>query len=174
MGKRSDYAPRENPNLWLTPAEAVLPLKPFLRRGSTFYEPCAADGGLAAALAQLLGLWCSGMSDISPLNQKVKRIDALTISAGVSDAFITNPPWERLLLHRLIDHLKWVRPTWMLIDSDWLFTKQAAEYIPDATHIVAIGRIKWIPDSDSVGMDNACWVRFVGGHDSGPKFYPNW
>ena len=174
MGKRSDFERHER-DLYLTPVEAVLPLKRFVRPGSRFWEPCAAGGGLARALVEQTGLECIGMSDIVPLHPSVERYDLFQIATGATaDQFITNPPWERKILHRIIDHLKWILPTWLLLDADWLFNKSSAEYLPDATDIVAIGRVKWVPDSEHTGKENACWVRFVGGHDRGATFHPNW
>jgi hypothetical protein len=175
MSKRAPQFERNERDLYLTPEAAVLPLKPFLKPGTRFYEPCAADGGLARALIHRLGLECMGMSDIHPLNSLVDEENLLDIDyVRGADCIITNPPWKRDLLHPIIDHLKWVAPTWLLIDADWLFTKQAAEHLPSATDIVAIGRVKWIPGSDSVGKDNCCWVRFKGGHDEGARFHANW
>ena len=177
MSKRAPQFERRERDAYMTPPKAVLPLKRFIRPWSSFYEPCAADGGLARALVAHLDLVCAGVSDIVPLRNDVVKLDAHELDAAdvmEVDQFVTNPPWERDLLHSIINTLKWLRPTWLLLDADWLFTRQAAQFIPDATHIVAIGRVQWIPGSESVGKDNACWVRFVGGHDAGPKFYPNW
>lgn len=174
MGKRSDGAfERRERDFYPTPPEAVLPLKPFVPRGMSFYEPCAADGGLARTLVSQLGLVCTGMSDIEPLDPTVETLDLFGIETIWTDCFITNPPWERKLLHPIIDHLKWIAPTWLLLDTDWLFTKQAAPFIPDATHVVTIGRLKWIPGSPHSGKDNCCWVRFKEGHGCGPRLYPN-
>ncbi len=175
MGKRSDGTfERRKRDLYTTPPEAVLPLKVFINPRTKFYEPCAADGGLARALVEKLGLTCSGMSDIEPLSPDVAQFDVLEMETVLTDCFITNPPWDRPLLHDIIDQLKHIAPTWLLIDADWLFTKQAARHIPDATDIVPIGRLKWIADSPFTGKDNCCWVRFKGGHYAGPRFYPNW
>lgn len=174
MSKRAAQFERHERDFYPTPPEAVLPLRPFIDPYMTFYEPCAGDGCLAVALFTVLGLTCTGMSDVDPQGPDIATLDLFDIKASKAHYFITNPPWERELLHRVIDHLKWIRPTWLLLDADWLFTKQAAPYIPDATHIVPIGRVKWMPGSAHVGKDNACWVRFKGGYDAGPKFYPNW
>jgi len=177
MSKRAPQFERHERDFYSTPPEAVLPLKPFVERGllgGDFYEPCAGDGALAEALRDTLGLVCTGKSDIEPLAPNVVKLDLFDIDVINVDDFITNPPWEREALHAIIDHLKWIAPTWLLLDADWLFTKQAAPFIPDASHIVPIGRLKWIAGSEHVGKDNCCWVRFKGGHDYGPNFYPNW
>jgi hypothetical protein len=39
---------------------------------------------------------------------------------------ITNPPWDRKILHRLIERFSAVGPTWLLFDADWMHTKQSA------------------------------------------------
>lgn len=179
MGKRSDGAfERRERDVYPTPREALLPLAPFVKSGllgGDFYEPCAADGALASLIHQQLDLCCVGMSDIVPLHPSVAKINALDLEdVNNADCIITNPPWERAIMHALIIRLKWIAPTWLLLDADWLFTKQAAPFIPDATHIVPIGRLRWIPGSPHAGKDNCCWVRFRGGHNDGPKFYPNW
>lgn len=175
MSKRAPQFERHARDHYPTPEEAVWMLRPFLDKSMTFYEPCAADGNLAIAIRQIIGCRCTGMSDIEPLHYAVVRRDALTLrEVEDADVIVTNPPWERELMHQLIDHLRWLAPTWLLIDSDWLFTKQAAEYIADITDVVPIGRLKWIAGSKSKGKDNACWLRFVGGHDEGPTFHPNW
>ena len=59
--------------------------------------------------------------------------DALELdSYGKADAIITNPPWSRGVLHRLIEHFQNIAPTWLLLDSDWAQTKQAAPFLPHA------------------------------------------
>jgi hypothetical protein len=44
------------------------------------------------------------------------------------DAFITNPAWVRTTLHPLIVNSSDQRPTWLLLYSDWLFTRQAEPF----------------------------------------------
>lgn len=76
------------------------------------------------------------------------------------EAFITNPPWTRSLLHPLIVHLSNQAPTWLLFDADWMHTKQAAPYLDRLVRIVSVGRLKWIPDSKMDGKDNCAWYLF--------------
>lgn len=176
MSKRAPQFERNEHDFYPTPYSAVLPLLPFLAGIYTFAEPCCGEGHLVNIL-ELHRLRCVFRDDINSTegtNHDAAAMTADQFGKHHVDVIITNPPWERETLHRIIDCLKWIKPTWLLLDADWLFTKQAAVYLPDATHIVAIGRIKWIEDSPSVGKDNCCWVRFVGGHDVGPTFYPNW
>jgi hypothetical protein len=176
MSKRSAKFERRDNDFYPTPEKPVLPLLRYLEPKTRFWEPCAGDASLAAVLVKH-GHSCRGMSDKAPQHPAIAGINALQLGdEDVADAhcFITNPPWEVDDLHPLIDHLKWLKPTWMLLYFDWLATQQAAEYLPDATHIVPVGRVRWIPGTDNDGMDNCCWVRFVGGHDEYARFYPYW
>jgi hypothetical protein len=50
--------------------------------------------------------------------------NALDIQAA--SMFITNPPWDRKVLHPLIEHLSSIAPTWLLFDADWMHTKQSS------------------------------------------------
>ena len=76
------------------------------------------------------------------------------------DAIITNPPWTREIMHPMIDRFRYLAPTWLLFDADWMHTKQAAPYMPYCSDIVSVGRLKWISGSKHVGKDNAAWYRF--------------
>lgn len=177
MGKRSDFEHREHDS-YPTPYVAMLPLLAHLANVYTFAEPCCGAGFLIEHLERHR-LRCVLRADIVQSSVETQLLrDARKLSAGdlsnKPDAFITNPPWTRAVLHEIIDNLKWLAPTWLLLDSDWLFNKGSAEYLPDATDIVPIGRVKWMPDSEHSSMDNACWVRFVGGYDKLPRFHPNW
>ncbi len=80
-----------------------------------------------------------------------------------ADYIITNPPWDRKLLHPMIEYFTAFRPTWLLFDADWIHTKQSVQYLPLLKKIVSIGRVQWIPDSKSTGKDNCCWYLFSKG-----------
>jgi hypothetical protein len=164
MGKRSAFA-RRAMDAYDTPREAVLPLVPFLGGIRTFAEPCAGSGHLIAHL-ELCGLECVCSGDIRT-GQDALLIDVL----NGADAIITNPPWTREILHPLIDHFMLWAPTWLLFDADWCHTKQAGAYLDRCSHIVSIGRVKWIPDSPHTGKDNAAWYRFDRRHTGGPRFF---
>jgi hypothetical protein len=163
MGKRSDFT-RRPMDAYATPFAAVLPLMPHLRGVETFAEPCCGDGALVGHL-RALGLFCAHYSDIQGGE------DALQISNfNEADAIITNPPWTREILHPMILHFQKIAPTWLLFDADWSHTRQAAPFLPQCSHIVSAGRIKWIADSKHTGKDNAAWYRFHAQHVDGPKF----
>ena len=162
MGKRSEFERRPQ-DAYDTPLKAVLPLLPHLPAGTRFVEPCAGKGDLVGHLTGK-GHICEGAFDIEPRADTVFKRDALTFNAANHyydfDMFITNPPWTREILHPLILHLFWQRPTWLLFDADWAHTVQAAPYLPLCKKIVSVGRVKWIEGSPHQGKDNCAWHLF--------------
>lgn len=168
----------------MTPRSAVAPLAGLLDSDLKFYEPCAGDGRLVDhVLSVVPGATCTGYSDIDPHGARkiadeeyggaahadVKEADALTLTKADlkgANAIITNPPWTRtkasgFLLHRMISHFSDMVPTWLLFDADWMHTRQATPHLARCTHIVSVGRVKWIPESNATGKDNVAWYRFV-------------
>jgi ligand-binding SRPBCC domain-containing protein len=164
MGKRSNFERREA-DFYPTPRAAVLPLVPHLRGIRTFAEPCCGDGALVRHL-EFFGLRCIYAGDIASGNDALKLDDY-----GKVDAIITNPPYTRRAMHKLVEHFQRVAPTWLLLEMDWAVTKQAGPYLRTCSDIVAIGRLKWIPDSKHTGKDNFAWLRFDAQHTSGPVFH---
>lgn len=159
MGKRSDFERRDR-DFYPTPRGAVLPLLPHLQYGTMFAEPCAGDGALIRAL-EWAGMSCVEALDVEPQTEIAYRADALEWTADPSaDAIITNPPWNRRVLHPMIVCFARQRPTWLLFDADWVHTRQAAPYLPWLRKIVSVGRVKWIPDSKMTGKDNCAWYLF--------------
>ena len=161
MGKRSNFerVPRD---FYPTPYEAVIPLIPFVLN-SSFYEPCCGDGRLSDHLVENR-LTCVGESDLAPGRKNQITLDAMKLEdfdLRDADYIITNPPWDRKILHPMIDHFRKLRPTWLLFDSDWMHTKQSHELIRYCSDIVSVGRLKWIPDSKMTGKDNCCWYKFL-------------
>jgi hypothetical protein len=165
MSKRFPGRKRHKDDFYPTPFRAVEPLIPYLAHVHSFAEPCAGDGDLIRHL-ESFGLICVWQGDIG-VGQ-----DALAMkSFGDPDAIITNPPHFRDTMHRLIRHFQAIAPTWLLIDADWAFTRQAAPFLPACTDIVPIGRVKWIVGSAHTGMDNYAWFRFDARHTTGPLFH---
>lgn len=78
----------------------------------------------------------------------------------IADVVITNPPWDRKLLHPMIERFSSIRPTWLLFDGNWLFTKQSNQYLKRLHKVVTVGRVRWIPGSKYVGKDDCCWYLF--------------
>jgi len=158
MGKRSNFE-RVERDFYPTPKAAVEPLLPHLKPNSTFFEPCAGDGRLIRHLEEA-GHTCKYACDIEPMDGRVCKRDALEVSHVSADYVITNPPWNRKILHPIIEHYAQLAPTWMLFDANWLFTKQAAPYMRWCSKIVVIGRVKWIEDSKMTGKDDSVWGLF--------------
>lgn len=165
MGKRSDFTRRPMDAYQTIDPRAVAALVPFLEDIETFAEPCCGDMHLVNRLEQC-GLECVYYSDIE------RGHDALRAKGfNEPDAIITNPPWSRHVLHQMIVHFQKMAPTWLLFDADWAHTKQAAPFLPQCSHIVSVGRLKWIEGSKNTGKDNCAWYRFDDRHSEGPRFY---
>ena len=178
MGKRSYFERRER-DFYPTPVKAVEPLIPHLPDRFTYVEPCAGKGDLVKALSTFEGVahggrfcaMCHESSDIKAGGSYsrlgtvhvIKQRDAFNIEdvSDEVDFFITNPPWERKILHPLIIHLSAIRPTWLLFDADWVHTMQASPYLMFLRTIVSVGRVKWIPGSPHTGKDNCAWHLFA-------------
>tara|TARA_B100000900_G_scaffold146008_1_gene123705 strand:- start:47 stop:568 length:522 start_codon:yes stop_codon:yes gene_type:complete len=159
MGKRSDFEriPRD---YYPTPIEAVRPLIPHLPQKGNFAEPCAGDGRLIRHIEELSGMLGYWMTDIEPMADHIGDGDATTDKIVGCEIAITNPPWNRKILHPIIENLSNQLPTWLLFDADWMHTKQAVPYLPRLKRVVSVGRVKWIEGSNSTGKDNCCWYLF--------------
>jgi len=168
MGKRSDFK-RVERDFYQTPEHAVRPLLPFLSDVQSYCEPCAGRGALVSHLSDVLE--CAAAYDIMPLASFIDQADALSLTdqdMKDADFIITNPPWQRGILHPMIEHFTSLRPTWLLFDADWMHTKQSTQYLTKLKKVVSIGRVKWIEGSSSVGKDNCCWYLF----DDTPQVKP--
>src|SRR6187401_2689650 len=166
MGKRSNFEriPRD---FYPTPAAAVPPLIPHLRGVRSFAEPCCGDGALVRHL-ESYGLRCVYAGDIETSQ------DALaTDQYGGAQVIVSNPPYTRELMHRLIAHFQGIAPTWLLIDYDWSATKQAAAYMLHCSDIVILPRLKWFDNSKDTGKNNHAWYRFDSRHSGGPVLHNN-
>ncbi len=163
MGKRSSGKFERNPrDYYKTPKKAVLPLIPHLGTFSNFAEPCAGDGQLIKYIQDITHMHqCIWASDIEPQVDFVKKLDALSIIKLPKDIdlIITNPPWNRKILHPMITHFRKQKPTWLLYDSDWMHTQQSREFMPYCHKIVSVGRVSWMENGKS-GVDNSCWYLF--------------
>lgn len=169
MGKRSNFE-RVERDFYPTPYEAVIPLLPHLAAGCSYVEPCVGDGAL---MRHLSGCSCQFYSDIDPKIAYAATMDFKGLDSDHvrgSDYIITNPPWDRKLLHPMIEHFCALKPTWLLFDADWLHTKQSAKFMPWLVKIVSVGRVKWIPDSKMTGKDNCAWYLFDSRHTGPTQF----
>ena len=133
----------------------------------TFAEPCLGEGKLAATLMDA-GFKCVHVGDIQTGQDALTdpRLDILDV-----DAIITNPPWSRHLLHPMIWRFIEIAPTWLLFDAAWAHTAQARPFLPFCSHIVSVGRVRWIDGTKWGGKDDAAWYRFEMAAVGPPKFY---
>lgn len=163
MGKRSEFV-RVERDFYPTPLAAVEPLIPLLPYSFDYVEPCAGDGRLIGHIDKLTGGHgeCLFASDIEPRNPMVTKSDALDMDiTGLGiDFCITNPPWDRKILHPFIDLWMQMCPTWVLFDADWMHTKQSSILMTYCEKVVSVGRVKWIEGSKSSGKDNCAWYLF--------------
>ena len=157
MGKRSAFE-RKPRDFYPTPKEAIEPLIPHLPKMGLFAEPCAGDGRLIDCIEKLSNLHCYLAIDIEPRRDDVGEGNVLTVDVNECDLTITNPPWDRAILHPMIEHLSKQKPTWLLFDADWMHTKQSIPYLQYLHKIVSVGRIKWF--GNMTGKDNCAWYLF--------------
>lgn len=170
MGRRSDFEriPRD---AYDTPPEAVGPLLAHLRPETRYIEPCAGKGLLMDAL-DAAGHYCVEAWDIEPGRGDIEKGDALSLHPSESaDYWITNPPWDRKLLHPMIEHLTRHMPAWLLFDAEWMHTRQSRPYMPWLRKVVSIGRVKWIPGTTMTGKDSCCWYLFDRAPQWGPTLF---
>ena len=174
MGKRSDFK-RLARDHYRTPWEAVVPLSAHLGDVTSFVEPCCGDGLLITHLERL-GHTCAWASDIEPTGPwqagetTVVVEDAAELSEDWLDDevshFITNPPWPRARGHNgeptraIIEHLSSMRPTWVLLGADYMHNRYAQDTLHYCAAIVSVGRVKWMPGSAHMGMENCAWYKF--------------
>jgi len=156
MGKRSNFK-RKKRDFYSTPIEAVEPLIKHLSQDFTFAEPCAGNGALCRHL-EYYGGNCLWASDIEPQHEGIIKKDFTEVQNIKSEYVITNPPWDRNILHPLIDFFRVKKPTWLLFDADWMHTKQAIPFMVSCKKIISIGRVKWF--GNTTGKDNCVWGLF--------------
>jgi hypothetical protein len=165
MSKRSNFA-RVERDYYPTPYEAVIPLLNHLPATFNFIEPCAGDG----RLIKHIGANCIDAYDIEPQHADIRVGDVFDTPNIKPDLFITNPPWDRKVLHLVIEHLSSIAPTWLLFDADWMHTKQSSELIKQCVKIVSVGRVKWIEGSKMTGKDNCAWYLFDANFNGKSQF----
>lgn len=177
MGKRSDFE-RKPRDFYPTPLQAICPLVPHLQKLKTFVEPMAGDGALLDGIEKLTSMKCIWKSDLEPQRKDIKEADAFDLTLRdytmTCDVIITNPPWSRGYLHKTIMWFCVIRPTWLLLDSDWVHTKQSVPYIQYLHKVQTVGRVKWFPNSRHQSKDNVAWHLFSGQPKQDPhkfKFY---
>tara|TARA_R110000796_G_C14325707_1_gene408460 strand:- start:57 stop:584 length:528 start_codon:yes stop_codon:yes gene_type:complete len=158
MGKRSNFERKER-DYYPTPIEAVRPLLEHLPKDFTFAEPCAGNGALIKHLEEKGK--CMWASDSEPQAKEIYKKDYSEVGPHElmkSEYVITNPPWDRKILHPMIDHFSSRLKTWLLFDADWMHTKQSFYYMKKCSKIVSVGRVKWF--GNMTGKDNCAWYLF--------------
>jgi hypothetical protein len=160
MGKRSNFEHRLMQKYY-TPYEAVVPLLPHLPPHCDFIEPCAGDGRLIRHLNKH-GHFCVYACDISPEGEGIEKKDVLLFDNKFPkcDFIITNPPFEREPMHRMIEVFRQHAPTFLLFQSDWHDTKQSKPYMEFCQKIIPVGRISWMENGVS-GFENMSWYLFT-------------
>lgn len=171
MGRRSRF--ERNPrDAYFSPYAVVVPLLPHLAAGTRFAEPCCGNMALVRHLEKH-GHVCTWASDIQPQDEpaivcgtpvlhKGHKLDVFDVVAPLqqSDCIITNTPWNRKILHPMLEHFRALTPAWLLLDADWAFAKQASDYMKYCSKIVAVGRCRWIEGTKHMSKDSAAWYRF--------------
>jgi hypothetical protein len=160
LGRRSDFERNER-DYYPTPRAAILPLLEHLYPRTRFVEPCAGDYRLARVLEEFEHE-CVYACDTEPMDGEVLKRDAMEMdfTKYMADEIISNTPWDRDLLHPMIEHFASQRPTWLLIDSNWSHTKQAKPFMRYCLKEQMIGRVKWIENSKMAGKDDCSWFLF--------------
>ncbi len=156
MAKRTDgkFERRES-DYYPTPASAVQPVLCHLDRTQKFCEPCAGEGYLAFELEDQ-GFTMGNWSDLEPRYQSryapypsVDIMDLTEEHVSNSDIIITNTPWPRPRAKgeptiSMIKHIVKLRPTWLLLASDFahnVYWKEVGGY---CEKIVSVGRVSWM------------------------------
>lgn len=159
MGKRSGFERKARDYYRTWDTRALKPLLPHLAAETRFIEPCAGAGDLIDQL-EAAGHLCRMAFDIEPQRDDIEEMDVFDAVNAQGCTFITNPPWDRRVLHPLITHLSDMAPTWLLFDAAWAQTKQAVPFLPRLRKIVAVGRLRWEEGTTMDAKDDCAWYLF--------------
>lgn len=175
MGKRSDFR-RVERDYYPTPHKAVLPLREHLSGFFQYVEPCAGNGALISHIQDVFPQSeCLCALDVEPQSNissvEIKKGDSLNTEFPDVHYIITNPPWDRKILHKMIDKFRQKASTWLLFDASWAHTKQSIPYQKFCSCIVSVGRVKWIENSKMTGKDDCAWYKFEANPVDFTKFY---
>ena len=163
MGKRSNYEPKPR-DKYYTPLDAVKPLKQFLEYGIVYFEPCAGDGAIVAALDVVSPYsLCVLATDVEPEKEWILQLDANNLTDDDlknCGYIITNPPYTWNVLRPLMDKFISLRPTILLLPADFMHNLRMKPYMEKCVWVKSVGRVKWQEESKGVGMENSCWYMF--------------
>jgi hypothetical protein len=172
MGKRDgDKFERVEKDFYSTvdPA-AIVPAFVDRIRGINYAEPCYGKGLLEDMLVDVAT--CKWRSDIREDAWCILAMDAVNLTrddmADV-DAIITNPPYKWDMLQPLLDHLPTLRPTWLLMPSDYMNNVRMGPYMKRCETIIAVGRLYWLPNKIK-GVSNFAWYKFNNWHIGQTEF----
>ena len=155
----SSLVDRIDKAFYATSPTAVAQLIPERSDMITYEETCAGNGALINTLKGY-GKICSRASDVQPRLDTIKTGDATHQLSCMGQVFITNPPWSRHILHKIIVRLSTIAPTYLLFDADWAHTKQSAPYMHLCKKIISVGQVKGIENSTNFGKNNCAWYKF--------------
>lgn len=184
MSKRSDFEKNPRDYYRTFDRRAGDALAPFIQDVKYFAEPFCGAGDLTHQLQENHGKICMWKSDLEPqpdlsygVNCKVMDFrDVWHEQIQFCEVMITNPPFTREVFHDAIEHFTGILniDCWWLMSSDWLFNKGSAKMIDKyVTDVVAIGRMKWIPNSKMSGKDNMIWLKTSIEKDGPTRFHNN-
>ena len=158
MGRRSKFERIDKDKYNTIDPRAVPPLLPHLI-GGTYIEPCAGKGCLMDQLTRH-GLTCAYACDIAPEGFGIEHRDALTITQS-DHMIITNPPWKREKMHKLIEHFLTLGvDVWLLFDASWAFSEQAVPYLKFCHKMIAMPRLQWFRNTEHSAQDDCAWYLF--------------
>lgn len=139
-------------------------LSPYLKKDLTYCEPCAGSYDLVNNLKKIRpDIVCNAAYDIYPQDNQILQKSAIFITEDDIrnvDMFITNPPFKWDMFEPITEHLISLRPTWLLIPSDYMHNIRMGGLMKKCEMIVSIGRVKWFADSAATSTDNFCWYLF--------------
>jgi hypothetical protein len=151
-----------------TDPNTFTPLLPFVD-GMTYAEPCYGAGDLECGLMDIAS--CMFASDIDPQVGGIPQRNALYLTKEdlhECDYIITNPPFSWPMLQPLLEHLPTLKPTWLLLPSDFMHNKQSRPYMDNCKYIVSVGRLFFHKAGESTldikykrGTANNCWYLFT-------------
>ena len=171
MGKYTEGYARVSKDRYITPRSAITRLdRYFDLSGIRYIEPCFAEGSIQSHLAAS-GALCAYASGLEPEVAGVEAVDALgegeqgyERAARVADVILTNPPWDRALLHPMIARFSDAAPSLLLFDSNWINTKQAGVFQDRLVAVFQAGRHRWFEGQDGdKGMspkEDTSWYLF--------------
>lgn len=132
-------------------------------RGCRYAEPCYGEGHLEDLMMD--AATCVWRSDVRETVGSSFVLDATKLTKAdlrQADCIITNPPYKWDMLKPLLDHLPTLKPTWLLLPSDYAFNVRMGPYVQRCEHIIAVGRLYWRLNKVK-GVTNFAWYKFVGG-----------